>query len=254
MKHHPDTAAHVARCDDCQARANIVGLDVDLEKVWVGVAAEAWASPVSWPERVAARLLGSPALARSLVTTPALFLSWVLATAAVLGAGVLVTSASGEPVFGLLAPALAGVGIAYSYGPGVDPASELARTTATSGQMILLTRALAVFGVNGVLGLLASLFTAHAVGLTLMWLLPMTTVSALALAAATVTRSANVGVLVALCVWGAVVTGAYGRTSEVTAAVTEAALLPFYAAAAAALVVLSVYATNAKRERRPTWR
>ena len=254
MREHPDTAAHIVTCDDCQARAALsrAALDVNLERAWTGVAAEAWAGQKPWPERVAARLLGSPALARALATTPSLFLSWILASAAVLAAGVLVTPVSGEPWAALLAPALAGTGIAYAYGPGVDPAFEITRTTATSGRMLLLARALTVFALNAALGFLASLFTAATVGLTVGWLLPMTTVSALALAAATLTRSANVGVLVALCTWGMAVSVFAARVSDLDAAVTTGALMPFYALATAGLVALVVYSINAKREE-PTW-
>lgn len=246
MKHHPDDAAHVARCDDCQARATFDGLDVDLEKVWTGVAAEAWSSPVSRLERLASRLLRSPALARTLATTPSLFISWLLATVAILGAGVLATPASGEPWAALLAPALAGAGIAYAYGPGVDPAFELNRTMATSDRMVLLVRSLAVFGLNAALGLVASLFSAATVGITLVWLLPMTTVCALALAVATLARSAMVGVGAALMVWGFVVTAVAARTRDMASAVEMQSLMPVYAVSTVVLILLTLYATGGR--------
>ncbi len=254
IDHHPDDAGHVANCDDCQARANLHGLDVDLEMVWIGVAAEACSSPVSWPEEKIGRLLHSPALARALVNTPSLFLSWILASVAVLVAGVLVTPFSGDPWAALLAPALAGAGIAYAYGPGVDPAFELSRTMATSERMILLVRALCVFGLNALLGLIASLFTAATVGLTLGWLIPMTTVSALALAVATLSRSANSGVLVALVSWGLVVSTAFARTGDASSAVESAALMPLYLISTVGLVALALYATQGNRGRELTWR
>jgi hypothetical protein len=255
MRDHPDTAEHVAECDDCQARLALshAALDVDLERTWTGVAAEAWTSQRSWPERVAARLLDSAALARALATTPSLFLSWILASAAVLAAGVLATPLSGDPWAALVAPALAGAGIAYAYGPGVDPAFELTSTTATSGRMILLARSLTVFALNAALGLLASVFAAAMVGITVGWLLPMTTVSALALAAATLSRSANVGVLISLGAWGMVILAAQARTGDYAAAVNADALMPFYAAATAALVALILYSVYAKREE-SAWR
>ncbi len=34
-EHHPDDAHHVARCDDCQARANLMGLDVGRSRARV---------------------------------------------------------------------------------------------------------------------------------------------------------------------------------------------------------------------------
>lgn len=253
MQHHPDNDEHVARCDDCQARASLdhTALDVNLERAWIGVAAETWSSEPGPFENLAGRLLPSPGLARALVNTPSLLLSWVLASAAVLAAGVLATPVSSDPWFGLLAPALAGIGIAFAYGPGADPAYGLSRTMVVSERMVLLVRALAVFGLNASLGLVATLFTAATVGITLGWLIPMTTVSALALAAATLARSSNVGVFVALSAWGMTVF-ATGSTKDPTAAVTTAALVPFYITATAVLVVLTLYATKRKKE--PAWR
>ncbi len=251
--HHPDTAEHVARCDDCQARASLdhAALDVDLERAWIGIAAEAYSSEPGPLEKLAGRLLPSPGLARALVNTPSLLFSWVIASAAVLATGVLAAPFSGDPWFGILAPALAGVGIAFAYGPGVDPAYELSRTMVVSDRMVLIVRALAVFGLNAALGLVATLFTAATLGLTLGWLVPMTTVSALALAAATLTRSAYAGVLVALSAWGMIVF-ATASGEDPTAAVTTAALVPFYLVATVALVALALYATNSKKE--PIWR
>jgi hypothetical protein len=224
---------------------------VDPQKIWDGVAAEIWASPASWPERTAGRLLRSPALARALTTTPSLLLSWALATAAVLAVGALATPVSGEPLVALVAPALAGAGIAYAYGPGADPAYELSRTTAVSDRMVLLVRSLAVYGLNAAFGLAASLFTEASVGVTVGWLVPMTAVCALALAAATLARSANVGAGAALLTWVTVVLAAKVRAGDYSAAVASEALTPAYLAATAALVFFVLYATSRKG---PAWR
>src|SRR2546430_810323 len=79
-----------------------------------------------------------------------------------------------------------------------------------------------VCGVNAALGLVASVFAAEAAGLTLGWLVPMTTVAALALAAATLARSANVGVVVALAGWCIVVLAAAVGTHDLATAVLQA--------------------------------
>ena len=63
-----------------------------------------------------------------------------------------------------------------------------------SDRVVLLARVLAVFGVNAALGIIASLFSDQAGSLTFSWLVPMTTVSALALAVATWSGSAQTGV------------------------------------------------------------
>src|SRR5260370_36186738 len=104
--------------------------DVDLNRVWVGVAAEVWRRRPGPAERFAGRLLRSPGLARALVTTPSLLLGWVIATAVVLAAGAAATLGTGTPYLALFAPGLAGAGIPFVYGPGGDPAWELLQSLA----------------------------------------------------------------------------------------------------------------------------
>lgn len=250
MKGHPDDDIHVARCIDCQAQLGAEALDVDLERVWMRVAAEVWVRRVGPVERLAAALLHSPGLARALITTPSLVVSWVLSTAAVLASGVLLTHSSGTPWVALLAPAVAGASIAYAYGPGVDPAFELSQTMPVSDRMILLVRALAVFGLTALLGVIASLFAAEVTAITFAWLVPMAAVCALALAAATLARSANVGVGAALCGWAILVLGMAAKTGSLAASVTQPALVPLYLAITVVCLMLGVYATSGERNTR----
>ena len=79
--------------------------DVDLSRVWLGVAEQVWRRRPGLTERTAARLLRSPGLARALVTTPSLLVGWLIATAVVLIVGVLATFGTGTPFVPLLAPA-----------------------------------------------------------------------------------------------------------------------------------------------------
>jgi len=119
-------------------------------------------------------------------------------------------------------------GIAYAYGPGIDPAWELSKSMAVSDRMVLLVRALAVFALNALLGLAASAASGIAAALTFGWLLPMTAACAVALAAATLTRSANVGVGAGLAAWMIAVLASGAATGQFTAAVTDSALvLPY---------------------------
>ncbi|MGH9175273.1 MAG: hypothetical protein ACRD1H_13000 [Vicinamibacterales bacterium] len=251
---HPDDPAHIAGCAECRA-IHAVRLDLDLARVWDGVAGEVMATPVGRVERLAGRVFGSPGLARAIVATPSLVVSWLLASAAVLAVGVLVTFATGggTPWFALVAPALAGAGIAYAYGPGVDPAFELSQTMAVPDRLVLLARVLAVFGVNALFGLAASLVTARAAGLTLGWLLPMTTVAALGLAAATLARSANVGVAAALAGWGLIVLGSAVDTRDLASAVERGGLVPFYLIGTVVCVGLALHATSGGRKRGFEW-
>ena len=95
---------------------------VDLGRVWAGVAAEVWRRRPGPAERLAARLLRSPGLARALLTTPSLMRPWLISTAVVFLTGGLISLTGGYPVVWMLAPGVAAIGIAYAYGPSVDPA------------------------------------------------------------------------------------------------------------------------------------
>ncbi|WP_020575404.1 hypothetical protein [Actinopolymorpha alba] len=218
------TSDHEVGPDRASARPGPAPRDVDLDRVWVGVAAEVWRRRPGPVERLAGRLLRSPGLARALVTTPSLLLAWVVATAVVLLAGALATLGTGTPYVALVAPAVAAAGIAYAYGPGVDPAWELSCSVAVSDRMVLLVRALTVFGLNAAFGLAASAASGVATAVTLGWLLPMTAVCALALATATVARSANVGVAAGVASWLIAILAGQAATGRISAAVTTSAL------------------------------
>jgi len=228
-------------------RRDAVPSDVDLSRVWLGVAAQVWRRQPGRLERLAGRLLRSPGLARALVTTPSLLIGWITATAVVLVAGILATLGTGTPYVALVAPAVAAAGIAYAYGPGIDPAWELSCSMAVSDRMVLLARALAVFGLNAALGLIASAASGAAVAVTFGWLVPMTAVCALALAAATLARSANVGVAAGLAGWAITVLSAQVAAGRFTAAVTDSALVGPYLAFAAGCGVIVWYAPRIPR-------
>jgi hypothetical protein len=220
---------------------------VDLDRVWTGVAAEVWRRHPGRIERIAARLLRSPGLARALLTTPSLLLPWLISTAVVFGVGALVSLGQGQPIVWLLGPAVAAVGIAFAYGPGVDQSWELSSSCAVSDRMVLLTRVVVVFAVNAVLGLLASAASGAAAGLTFSWLIPMTAVCALALAVAVAARSAAVGGGAGIAAWVITVLASQSASGQLTASVTNAyAYLPYLAVAACCAVAVS-YAMRPER-------
>jgi len=221
--------------------------DVDLDRVWIGVAAHVWRRRPGPVERTAGRLLRSPGLARALLTTPSLLLPWLIASAAVLAAGAVATRGTGQPMVALLAPAVAATGIAYAYGPGIDPAWDLSRSMAVSDRMVLLARALAVFALNAGLGLAASAGSGTAAALTFGWLVPMTAVCALALAAATTLRSPIAGVTAGAAGWTIVLLSGQAATGEFSAVLSRSALVPAYLAAAACCAVVVAYATRTSR-------
>ena len=221
--------------------------DVDLHRVWLGVATVVWRRRPGLVERLAGRALRSPGLARALVTTPSLLLGWVIASAVVLAAGLLATLGTGTPFVALFAPAVAAMGIAYAYGPGIDQAWELSQSMAVSHRMVLLVRVLAVFSLNAALGLAASAASATAAAVTFGWLIPMTAVSALALAVATVTRSANAGAAAGLAAWAITVLSVHMVAGRVTAAVASPGLVLPYLAVAVACAAIAWFATRFPR-------
>ena len=221
--------------------------DVDLGRVWLGVAGQVWRRRPGRVERRAGRLLRSPGLARALVTTPSLLLGWVIATVVLLAAGAVATRASGTPWVALCAPALAAAGIAYAYGPGIDPAWELSCSMAVSDRMVLLVRALALFGLNALLGVAASAVSGAAAALTFGWLIPMTAMCGLALATATVARSANAGVAAGLAGWVIAVLAGKAVDGQVLTAITDSALVLPYLAIAACGTAIAVYMTRIPR-------
>jgi hypothetical protein len=221
--------------------------DVDLDRVWLGVAAQVWRRRPGPAERAAGWLLRSPGLARALVTTPSLLLGWIIATVIVLVAGVAATLGTGTPWVALLAPAVSAAGIAYAYGPGIDPAWELSQSMAVSDRMVLLVRAMTVFGLNAVLGLAASVASGTAAAVTFGWLVPMTAICALALAAATVTRSASAGVATGLTAW--LIALLTGRVADgrFTIMITDSSLVLPYLVVAACCGAIVLYATRIPR-------
>lgn len=223
---------------------------VDLSRVWTGVAAQLWRRHPGPVERIAGRLLRSPGLARALLTTPSLLLPWLASTAVVFGVGGLMSFIGGRPLVWVLAPGLAAIGIAFAYGPGVDPTWELSLSMPVSERMVLLVRGVCVFAVNAFLGLAVSAITygvtsqaaravkAETVTLTVAWLLPMSAVCTLTLAIAVVFRSATVGALAGVLAWTVTVLGSSSASGQFTAAITyTSAYLPYLAVCACATVV-----------------
>jgi hypothetical protein len=233
---------------EARLEAELVQVVTERTAAQPGLATVVWRRQPGQVERAAARLLHSPGLARALVTTPSLLLPWLIASAVVLAAGAAATLGTRQPWVGLLAPVVAAAGIAYAYGPGIDPAWELSRSMAVSDRLVLLVRALAVFALDAGLGLAASAASGAAVGITFGWLVPMTALCALALAVATVARSANAGVAAGVAGWSLIVLSEKAATGRFAGAVSDSALMLPYLAVAVICVAVALYATRIPRE------
>lgn len=221
--------------------------DVDLSRVWINVTAEVWRRHPGWIERTAAKLLKSPGLARALVTTPSLLLPWLISTAVIFGVGDLIRLNTGQPLVWMLAPAVTAVGIAYAYGPGVDPAWELAYSMAIIERMVLLVRAVTVFTVDALLGIAASAASGTVASVTFGWLIPMTAICALTLAVAVAARSATTGAATGVAAWTITVLANRTASGQLTATVTNTeTYLPYLAAAVCAAAVVA-YVTRPQR-------
>lgn len=219
---------------------SVVDLGVNFDRVWNGIASGMWATEPGPLERLASRLLRSPALARALVATPSLFVAWLLASIVIFAIGAYMTQSTNQPIVPLLAPAIAGIGVAFAYGTAADPAWELTRSMAVPERLLLLIRVVAVFVTNSVIGLVATLLTDRTADVTFLWLLPMTTVALVGLAVAIVSNSPTIGSIAALGVWFAFLSRTFVETRALAEAITAdriAAATPVYTFLAAASVI-----------------
>src|SRR6516225_10024688 len=89
--------------------------DVDLDRVWISVAAQVWRRQPGWLERTAGRVLRSPGLARALLTAPSLLLPWLLASVVVIAVLGLAASAVAAAV-GLPAGSTSGAAAVVTFG------------------------------------------------------------------------------------------------------------------------------------------
>lgn len=180
-------------------------LSVDLAQVWQGIRGEIWGKPLSPMERITRKLVGSAAIARVMMTSPLMYLAWILASAIAIALGLLLTATSGQPLLPLMAPLLAIAGVTYAFGPGADSAWELSRTMPISASMLLPIRVAFVFTVSTVFTCIGTFFTATAADITLLWLLPMVALSLLTIAIGNLTNSSTLGGIVSGLIWFGIV-------------------------------------------------
>ena len=174
-----------------------------------------------------------------------------LASLLVMALGVVVTLTQADPgasgshmPLAVFAPIAAAIGIAYLYGPEVDPPLEIALATVVPPRLVLLARLALVFGFDLLIGLAASLtVTLLRTDLSLWplvqtWLVPMTFLSALAFCLAALSRQAMLSAVTCFVVW---VVQAIGSTQWRLPDLTEAAARPWLLLVAALLGLVAIW-------------
>lgn len=133
------------------------------------------------------------------------------ASALVMALGLVVTlaivSAEQAWLLVLIAPVVTAVGVAFIYGPDVDPALEIELATPASPRLVLLARLALIFGFNLIMGLAASVILSRVSAevafwpLVSTWLAPMTFLSALAFVLTVFTTNSLTAAILCFLLW-----------------------------------------------------
>jgi anti-sigma factor RsiW len=232
---------HLTRCADCRARIASHVEVAPLELVWGRVREQAQAPAPTLVERLLAGL-GVPAPdARLVAVAPSLRTSWLFGLAVTLGFVGLCAGyggARGLAFFLLVAPLVPVAGVAFAYGPDVDPLYEVGVAVPYSAARLLLLRTAAVLVTSLPLVLASALLVPGLSWTAVTWLLPALSFTALVLATSTWTRPmfAAVGLGIA---WAFAV-GAAALDQNPDSVLAPAPLLIYAAVGIAALLVLRV--------------
>src|SRR6266508_3596123 len=151
--------AHVIACSECRARI-ARGIDKQrVDHIWSEVR-----DAIDKPQRRAleallARLGLRDHVARLIVATPSLTASWLIAVSVALVWAVVAARAGGRGVLAFLvfAPLIPLAGIAFAFGPRIDPTYEVGVATPMHGLRLLLLRAGCVLGATLLLVGIASI-------------------------------------------------------------------------------------------------
>jgi hypothetical protein len=177
------TEAHLAACAGCRER---LAAAVDPESArarWSRLDTELDAPIPGLVERLLMRLGVADHTARLLAATPVLRRSWFAAVASTLALTAVLAYLAHPVVFLAVVPLLPLVGVAASFGPGVDPTYEIAVVAPMHTLRLLLLRCAAVLTTTTALSAVATLALPRYGLMALGWFLPALalTLSSLAL-------------------------------------------------------------------------
>lgn len=230
---------HLTGCADCRAR---IATHVDvrpLELVWTRVREQVQAPAPSLVERLLTRLGVSAPDARIVSVAPSLRTSWLFGLAVTLGFVGLGTANGGTrglAFFLLVAPLVPVAGVAFAYGPDVDPSYEVGVAVPYSAARLLLLRTAAVLATSLPLVLAAALLVPGLSWTAVTWLLPALAFTTVVLAASTWTRPTFAALGLGIAWACAVGTAALDRDPYAVLAPT--ALLVYALAGIAAALIL----------------
>ena len=200
--------AHLLACDRCRAAFAEQAAQAphdsmsQLDEVWAGIVDALDAPPESVVERMLRRVGVTAHTARVLAATPALRLSWFASlTVALIGVVALAnTDEAGRLAQLLIAPLLPPLAVACAYGPGVDPAHEVAAATPMYGLRLVLLRTIAVASATFLAGVVTAVFAPWS-WTSVAWVLPALGLAATTLALRAAAGSALRAALLVDAVW-----------------------------------------------------
>jgi hypothetical protein len=170
---------------------------------------------------------------------PSLRASWLFGLAATLAFAVLAAvwgGMRGPAFFLLVAPLVPVAGVAFAYGPDVDPAFEAGLAAPYPAARLLLLRTAAVLVTSLPLAVLAGLLVPALPGTAVSWLLPALAFTAVVLAASTWARPSAVAVV--LGVGWVVAVGSASMARDPAAVLTPALLVTYAVIGVVAVLVL----------------
>lgn len=232
---------HLTGCAECRARMATHVEIAPLEMVWSRVREQVQAPEPSLVERLLTGLGLSAPDARLVAVAPSLRTSWLFGLAVTLGfvgLGAAFGGTRGLSFFLLVAPLVPVAGVAFAYGPDVDPAYEVGVAVPYSAVRLLLLRTAAVLATSLPSVLAASLLVPALSWTSVAWLLPALAFTVVVLAASTWTRPTVAAVGLGIAWACAVGAAAFGR--DPYAVLTPSLLLVYAVMGAAAAIVLSL--------------
>jgi hypothetical protein len=194
--HGASLEQHLTGCADCRARIAAHVEVAPLELVWSRIREQAQSPAPSLVERLLTRLGVPEPDALLVAAAPSLRASWLFGLAVTLGfvgLGAANGGTRGLAFFLLVAPLVPVAGVAFAYGPDVDPSYEVGVAVPYSAARLLLLRTAAVLATSLPLVLAAALLMPGLSWTAVTWLLPALAFTALTLAASTWTRPTFAG-------------------------------------------------------------